>query len=156
MRERTLETELWLPHPVDAVFAFFGDAHNLDRITPPWLHFRIRTPAPLALRAGSFIDYTLRLHGVPVRWRTEITAWEPPRRFVDEQRAGPYRLWVHEHTFTPQGGGTLVCDRVRYAVPGGPLEPLLHWLLVGRDLRAIFAYRRQAIRAIFAAHAGAG
>jgi ligand-binding SRPBCC domain-containing protein len=80
---------------------------------------------------------------------TEITAWEPPRRFVDRQRRGPYRLWVHEHLFEEQREGTLIRDRVRYAVPGGPLAPLLHRLLVGPDVRKIFAHRRQVLTAIF-------
>ena len=90
-------------------------------------------------------DGALRLHGVPLRWRTEITAWEPPHRFVDEQVRGPYRRWVHEHTFRPQGGGTLVTDHVAYRVPGWVLEPLVHRLLVGPDLRTIFAYRRERL-----------
>jgi ligand-binding SRPBCC domain-containing protein len=154
-----LRTGIRLPRPRPEVFAFFGDAGNLQAITPPWLHFHILTPMPVAMRAGTLLEYRIRLHGVPVRWRTEITAWSPPSRFVDEQRRGPYGLWVHEHTFTDlPDGGTAVLDRVRYRVPGGPLGALANRLLVARDLRAIFTFRAEALLRLFggrAADAGA-
>jgi ligand-binding SRPBCC domain-containing protein len=137
-----LRTRLRLPRPRPEVFAYFADAGNLEALTPPWLHFRILTQMPVAMGAGAVLDYRLRLHGIPVGWRTEITAWEPPFRFVDEQRRGPYRLWVHEHTFEEIPGGTRVADRVRYSIPGGPL---VHRLLVARDLRAIFTYRSEVL-----------
>lgn len=140
-----LTTDLWLPHPPEDIFAFFSDAFHLDDLTPPWLHFRILTPAPLRLRAGACIDYRLRWRGLPLAWRTEISVWEPPRRFVDRQLRGPYRLWVHEHVFEPESGGTRIRDRVEYALPGGPLAPLLHRLLVGPDVRRIFAYRSRRL-----------
>ena len=112
MRVRNFDSQLWLPQPRDKVFAVFSDAANLDAITPPWLNFRTVTPGPIEMHLGTMIDYNLRVHGFPVRWRSEITAWEPPTRFVDEQRSGPYRLWIHEHIFTERDGGTLVGDRV--------------------------------------------
>ncbi|MEA2602383.1 MAG: hypothetical protein QOF89_3375 [Acidobacteriota bacterium] len=149
MRIYELRTRLRLPRPRPEVFAFFADAGNLDALTPPWLHFRIHSPLPLDMRAGARLDYRLRLHGVPIRWRTEITTWDPPRRFVDEQLRGPYRLWVHEHTFEEDGpGATIVGDHVRYAVPFGALA---HWLLVDRDVKAIFRYREERLREIFGA-----
>lgn len=135
-----LTDELWLPRPVDEVFSFFADAYRLEEITPPWLHFHVKTPKPVPMFPGSLIDYRLRLHGIPIRWRTEISEWEPPLRFVDRQLIGPYRLWEHLHTFEEKDGGTLVRDRVHYAVPGGSL---VHWLFVQPDLLRIFAYRRQ-------------
>ena len=109
-------SELWLPRPREEVFAFFSDARNLDAITPPWVCFRMLTPAPVEMKAGALIDYKLRVHGIPIRWRSKITEWEPPVRFVDEQLRGPYRLWIHEHEFESRDGGTLVRDYVRYAV----------------------------------------
>lgn len=150
MRVRTLDAALWLPLPPAEAFTFFGDAGNLDAITPAWLNFRITTPRPIAMAPGALIDYEIRLRGIPVRWRTRITYWEPPRAFVDEQLRGPYRLWRHRHTFEPANGGTWVRDHVDYAVPGGPLEPLLHRCLVGPDLRAIFAHRQRRIRELLA------
>ncbi len=138
--ERTseLHREVWLPRPPEAVFPFFADAGNLDRLTPPWLHFRILSPQPMEMAVGARIDYRLRLHGLPIRWRSEITAWDPPHGFVDEQRRGPYRVWIHRHRFEARRGGTLVTDHVRYAVPGGLLADRL---FVRRDLRRIFDYR---------------
>jgi ligand-binding SRPBCC domain-containing protein len=142
-----LRARLRLPRPRPEIFAFFADAGNLEALTPPWLRFRIITPQPLEMRAGALIEYRLRVHGIPVRWKTEITAWESPHRFVDEQRRGPYRLWVHEHTFEDApGGGTFVCDRVRYQVPFGRLA---NWLVVERDARTIFRYRSEALLRVF-------
>jgi ligand-binding SRPBCC domain-containing protein len=138
-----LETEQWFPKPPPEVFDFFADAGNLETITPPFLRFRIVTPRPIDMRAGQLIDYSLRLHGIPVRWRTEIESWDPPVRFVDRQLRGPYRLWHHEHTFTPIDSGTLVKDAVTYVVPGGPF---VHALFVKSDVRRIFEYRRKVLR----------
>jgi ligand-binding SRPBCC domain-containing protein len=130
----------------ERAFEFYGDARNLEAITPPWLGFEMMTPAPLEMRAGTLIEYRLELHRVPVRWRTEIEVWEPPRRFVDVQVEGPYKLWEHTHGFEPDGeGAVLIHDRVRYALPLGPLGLLAHRLFVRRDLERIFDYRREAV-----------
>lgn len=142
MKTHVFRAEQWLPQPRSSVFSFFADARNLEAITPPWVNFEIRTPTPIAMRAGALIDYRLRVHGVPLRWQSEITVWDPPFRFVDEQRHGPYRQWVHTHEFEERYGGTLCRDQVVYAVPGGPL---VNWLLVRRDVERIFAYRKTAL-----------
>ena len=139
-------SEIWLPRPRAEVFAFFADAGNLERLTPPWLGFEILTPRPIAMRPGARIDYRLKIHGLPIRWKTEITAWDPPRQFVDEQLSGPYRLWHHTHTFIEEGDGTRVVDRVRYAMFGGRW---IHKLFVERDVRTIFAFRERVLRDIF-------
>lgn len=139
-------SEIWLPRPRAGVFAFFADAGNLERLTPPWLGFEILTPRPIAMRPGARIDYRLKIHGLPIRWKTEITAWDPPRQFVDEQLSGPYRLWHHTHTFIEEGDGTRVVDRVRYAMFGGRF---VHKLFVERDVRTIFAFRERVLRDIF-------
>ena len=152
MRTFELNSEVLLPRPPDEVFPFFADAGNLERLTPPWLRFEVLTPGPVEMRPGAAIDYRLRLRGAPIRWRSEITAWEPPFRFVDEQRRGPYRLWVHEHRFEERAGRTLASDRVRYAAPGGWL---VDRLLVRPDLERIFEYRRAALRRIFGRNASA-
>lgn len=146
MNLQTFQAELWLPQAPERVFAFFSEARNLQTITPPWLNFETLTPEPIHMRPGALIDYQLRLHGFPIRWQTEITAWEPPRRFVDEQRRGPYRLWRHEHRFEPQDGGTLASDFVQYAAPGGKL---IDWLFVRRDVERIFAFRRKKLLEAF-------
>jgi ligand-binding SRPBCC domain-containing protein len=132
--------------PIAEAFAFYGDAHNLARITPPWLGFEVKTPRPIEMEVGTLIEYRLRLHRVPVRWQTRIEVWEPPRRFVDAQIKGPYALWEHTHTFEEDGpGATIIEDRVRYSIPFGPLGELADRLLVRRDLRQIFDYRRDAV-----------
>jgi ligand-binding SRPBCC domain-containing protein len=143
-----LRREQRLPGAPADVFPFFADAHNLEAITPPWLGFRVATPRPIGMSAGALIEYRLRLRGVPLRWRTRIAVWDPPRRFVDVQLSGPYRLWHHTHDFEPAGdGGTVMRDTVRYALPLGPVGALAHALVVRRDLAAIFDFRHAAVRA---------
>ena len=151
MRSATLLRRQRLPGTPAEVFPFFGDALNLERITPPWLGFRVITPGPIAMEAGTLIEYRLRLHGMPLRWLTRIEAWEPPRRFVDVQLRGPYRSWRHEHTFAADGsGGTEMRDRVDYALPLGPLGSLANAALVRRDLRRIFDHRAAAVAELLA------
>ena len=148
MTTHLFETELWLPVPREKVFPFFADAHNLETITPPWLNFKILTPGEIPMRVGALIDYQIRIHGFPVCWRTEITGWNPPASFCDEQRRGPYRLWRHTHTFADKDGGTHCHDRVEYAVRGGAL---VNRLFVRHDIEKIFAYRAEALKKHFGA-----
>lgn len=140
---QVLERVQQLGAPPELVYPFFGEARNLEQITPPLLRFEVVTPEPIEMRPGTLIEYRLRLHGVPVRWRTEIREWQPPHRFVDVQLKGPYRVWHHTHTFSPDGeGGTVMRDTVRYALPFGGGIALG---LVRRDLREIFDYRATAV-----------
>jgi ligand-binding SRPBCC domain-containing protein len=151
MRIHLLQREQRLPRPPEEVFPFFADARNLEAITPPLLRFEVITPEPFELRAGAFIQYRLRLHGIPVRWDTLIQDWSPPWRFVDVQVRGPYALWHHTHAFAAAaGGGTIMTDVVRYAVGLGPVGALAHRALVRRDLQTIFDHRRAAIAALLA------
>jgi ligand-binding SRPBCC domain-containing protein len=147
MRVHVLERSQRLPRPPGDVFPFFADAFNLEAITPQWLRFRVLTPAPVTMAPGTLLEYRLRLHGLPLRWLTRIEAWEPPVRFADAQVRGPYRLWHHTHSFEPDGDGTVMRDRVRYALPLGPLGELAHAALVRRDLDRIFAFRQAAVLA---------
>lgn len=136
------EATLWVPRPVEEVFPFFADPRNLETITPSWLNFKLLTPLPVEMRVGALIDYRLRLHGIPISWQTEITQWEPPLRFVDIQRRGPYRKWVHYHNFLQRNGGTEVQDQVEYQMFGGAL---LNRLFVKSDVERIFSYRRRVL-----------
>lgn len=131
------------------MFAFFADAANLERITPPALRFQILTPPPIAMRAGTIIDYRIALFGVGFHWRTRIEAFEPEVSFVDLQVKGPYASWRHQHDFRDEGDGTTMRDRVEYELPLGPLGWFAHTLFVRRQLAAIFDYRRQVIARMF-------
>lgn len=146
MKIYQLNTELWLPRSRDEVFQFFADPGNLERLTPDWLRFEIITKEPRVIKEGIRLDYRLRIHGVPIKWQSEITAWDPPHRFVDRQSRGPYRLWVHEHTFIEHGGGTLVGDKVQYSVPGGIL---VQKFMVAPDLNRVFRYRHTVLQSLF-------
>jgi len=145
-RVHILERRQRIDLPLDRAFEFYGDADNLERITPPWLDFVITTPKPIEMGAGTLLDYRLRLHWVPIRWQTRIVEWEAPRRFVDVQAKGPYSLWEHTHSFEADGPeATIIADRVRYSIPFGPLGEIANRLFVQRDLRRIFDYRRDAV-----------
>ncbi len=156
MHVHVLQREQRLQRPPEAVFPFFADAANLEAITPPLLRFRVVTPAPIEMREGTFIQYALRLRGLPVRWDTLIQSWEPPYRFVDVQVRGPYRLWHHTHELEPldDGAATLMRDTVRYALGFGAAGELAHRLLVRRDLEAIFDFRQARVPALLAAAGG--
>ena len=148
--EHVLTREQILPGDPDEVFGFFADAFNLEAITPPWLRFRVLTPGPVHMAPGALIQYRLELHRIPIRWLTRIETWVAGERFVDVQVRGPYRLWHHTHTFEAHDGGTLVRDRVRYALPLGPLGEAAHRLLVRRDLERIFDFRQASVARMLA------
>jgi ligand-binding SRPBCC domain-containing protein len=150
MQEYRLEREQWIPASLSRVFAFFSEATNLEAITPPWLGFRLLTSPPLEMARDARIEYVIRLVGLPVRWRTRIRSWEPPRRFVDVQERGPYAKWEHTHLFEALGDGTLMRDSVCYRLPLGPLGRLVHALAVRAALVSIFDYRFQRVREQFA------
>ena len=151
MRVHVLRREQRLPGPPEAVFPFFADARNLEAITPPLLRFRLLTPDPIEMGVGTFLQYRLRLRGVPVRWDTLIQEWDPPHRFVDVQVRGPYRLWHHTHELEPAGDGTLMRDTVRYAIGFGALGEIARRAVVARDLDAIFAFREARVPELVAA-----
>lgn len=136
-----------VPRKLDEVFAFFSRAENLETITPGWLHFRILSIAPQPVQKGTVIHYALRMRGL--RWTSEITAWEPPNKFVDVQLRGPYKLWHHTHRFIAQGDSTRIEDEVLYDLPLGILGRLAHAVMVKRDVDKIFAYRQAKIHELF-------
>jgi len=140
-----LEQEQLIAAPRSEVFRFFSNAFNLERLTPPFLNFKILTPAPIDVQTDTIIEYRIKLFGVPMNWRTRILDFEPEGSFVDSQERGPYTLWHHTHTFEETDQGTLMKDIVRYRLPLGPLGLIAHALFVRRTLRRIFSYRRDAL-----------
>ena len=144
MKEYFLKRKVWVPRPIEEVFAFFANAENLGEITPPELGFRIISDLPIEMRADALIDYTIRLYSLPMKWRTMIKRWNPPHSFEDIQLAGPYAKWEHTHTFTTFRGGTTIEDRVVYALPFGLLGRMAH-PFVKLQLRRIFSYREKIL-----------
>jgi ligand-binding SRPBCC domain-containing protein len=149
MKSHQFVTETRLYRPVAEIFDFFSRAENLNVITPPDLQFKIKTPLPIVMQKGTLIDYQIRLSGLPFRWRTLISEWNPPHRFVDEQVIGPYRLWRHTHTFEDKGLYVLMTDHVEFLSPGWFLEPLINAWFVEPRVKAIFTYRAERLNEIF-------
>ncbi len=134
---------------IEKVFDFFSDARNLQQLTPDDLNFRILTPMPVVMKEGTLIDYRITLAGIKFRWRTEIIEWEPPLRFVDRQLKGPYKIWVHEHLFIPEGSRTVMIDNVEFISKGWIFEPVIYRLFVRKKLDRILDYRQNRFKTIF-------
>ncbi len=145
----TFRCEQWVPRPLEEVFTFFSDAANLGELTPTWLGFQILSPLPIYMAVGTRIKYRLNLHGLPLKWTTEIRRWDPPFRFVDVQLSGPYQLWHHTHRFEAHAGGTRIIDVVRYRIPLGIIGRIAHALKVRGDVERIFAYRVERVNELF-------
>ena len=145
----TLSFEQQVSRPLPEVFDFFSRAENLEVLTPPWLNFKILEVKPQTIRQGTLINYSLRVHGIPLRWTSEIVEWEPPHRFVDLQLRGPYKLWRHEHRFEARDGGTLISDTISLALPLGFLGQLAYRIKVQSDVEEIFVFRKNKIRTLF-------
>lgn len=149
MAEQILEREQIIQKTREEVFNFFADAMNLERITPPELKFHIITPQPIEIKKGCLIDYSLKLRGIPITWKTEITQWNPPFDFVDTALKSPYKQWIHLHTFeTGKNGETIMKDIVRYRLPFEPFGDLAHFY-VKKELKYIFDYRYEVVEEIF-------
>lgn len=151
MTPQILKRDITVPHELDAVFAFFSRPENLQTITPPWMKMTVLTPSPVPMHVGAIIDYAIKLNGLPLRWTTAISEYEPPHRFVDVQLKGPYSLWHHTHRFEAIEEGTRIIDEVHYLLPFGPLGAFVNSLKVKKDLRTIFDYRTQVIQEQFPA-----
>ena len=140
-----------LPRTVDEVFPFFADAYNLEKLTPSFLKFNVLTPRPIDMRSGAEIRYKLKVRGLPIKWKTTILNWDPPRQFVDTQDSGPYDLWHHTHTFEPtqDGQATLCTDVVRYKPKGWFLAGFINKFFVQKDVEQIFQYRFDKLAELF-------
>ena len=143
-----LRARAWVAAMPTELFAFFSEADNLQRLTPARLQFRVTTPSPVVMQDGTQIDYRLKVYGIPLRWKSEIRDWDPPREFVDVQLHGPYRYWHHRHRFEPSDDGTVVIDEVDYSPPGGRI---VDRMLVRRELRTSFTYRMEQLAELFPA-----
>ena len=149
MADHVMESRLWLARPRPDVFAFLADPANLARVMPPSLRVRVLTP-DVRMKAGAVVDFRIAWLGVPLRWRMFVREWDPPYRFVDVQVNGPYARWEHRHRLLEEDNGTWIEDRVTYRLPAGLLGHAAHALLVGRQLRAAWAYRRDRLIALLA------
>lgn len=149
MKPHFFQYETMLFKPLEEVFKFFSSAENLNEVTPTKLSFSFLTPQPIGMHVGTLIDYRIKLMGIPFFWRTLITDWEPPYRFVDQQLRGPYVFWHHEHTFEDRGDHVLMTDRVHYLSPGWIFEPLIDKLFVKKQLEGVWAYRAEQFEKLF-------
>lgn len=146
--EEVFYSEQFVPEPPEKIFPFFREANNLERLNPPIVHCQIEKMSSTEMKQGTTIDYRLKIHGVPAKWRTEIDEWQPPYKFVDNQILGPYRFWRHTHEFRPFCGGTLLVDRVRYKLPLGYAGWILGGKWIRHDIETIFSFRRKYIASL--------
>lgn len=149
MRAQKIQTTTLIPGNLEEVFSFFSKAENLNSLTPPELSFSILSPLPIEMKTGQHIHYRIKLMGVPFFWKTEISVWDPPLRFVDRQLKGPYQTWIHEHRFRAVPEGTEMTDTITYLSKGWILAPFLHGLFVDKKVKEIFAYREKRLHEIF-------
>ena len=138
----------FIPVARHAVFSFFGKAENLEILTPPWLGFHIEKKSTPSIQEGSLIEYKLKIHGIPVRWKTLISKWEPESVFIDDQLRGPYSKWHHVHRFESVPGGTLISDEVTFRPPGAILGKALLLPFIRKDVNSIFKFRQNKIKAL--------
>lgn len=143
-----LRCEMLVKRPLKETFAFFENPANLGKITPSWLSFNIVTKG-VPMAQGAQFDYVIRWLGLPMKWRSVITVYEPPRLFVDEQLKGPYKTWHHRHTFSETGNGVIVGDHLEYSLPLGPLGVIAQTVMVKRQLEEVFRFRQQELAKIF-------
>ena len=144
-----LNIKQFIPEPIEEVFSFFSKPENLKKITPKQLYFTINTPSPIPMKLGQIIDYTIKIKGIPVRWRSLISSYDPPHSFIDEQVKGPYSLWHHTHRFKEENGGTVIFDYVKYKIPFGLVGRIANFIWISKDLKRIFNYRKKIIAEIF-------
>ena len=149
MKARTLHRTTIINESREEVFKFFSTPGNLDRITPPSFAMKKTWMSTEDIRKGTLIDYKIKVNGIPLKWRTEITVWEPPYRFIDVQLKGPYRIWIHEHIFEQQGNRTVMHDHVQYLSPGWFIEPLIEKWYIRKQIDSLFDYREQRLNEIF-------
>jgi ligand-binding SRPBCC domain-containing protein len=149
MQAKEIRTTTIINKSLSEVFEFFSKAENLNKLTPPKVHFTILTPLPIPMFPGQIIKYRIKLFGIPFFWKTEITAWNPPFKFEDKQLSGPYVIWNHQHLFKEVDGKTEMTDIVTYKSKGWILAPFLHWLFVDKNVNEIFAYREKRLDEIF-------
>lgn len=149
MKTYCLKRTQTLPIERDQLFSFFESPDNLEKITPSSVGFKILTPAPIEMKTGLVLDYTIKILGLPIRWTTLISSFDRPDRFVDVALRGPYAFWHHTHTFESNAdGSTTMTDQVRYALGFGIFGSLVHSFFVKGQLKRIFDYRADVIHEI--------
>lgn len=149
MKYYKLVKSQFIEKPINEVFSFFEKPENLQEITPPYLNFKIITPSPIKMEVGQVISYKIKLRGIPIKWNSLISSYDPPNSFIDQQIKGPYAIWHHTHRFKEQDGGTLIEDEVKYAIPFSILGRILNYIFIKNDLKKIFLYREEKIGLIF-------
>ncbi len=133
---------------LEELFEFFQKPENLERVSPSWVNFNIKSKLPLVMKEGAEFEYTIKLLGIPMNWKTRIIEYSPPEIFIDEQVKGPYKKWIHTHKFKQANGFVLMEDNVDYDLYGGVLKGIIHQLFVKKSVEKIFEYRREAIEKV--------
>ena len=150
MKSHFLRRKAVIEKPIAVVFDFFSKAENLNLITPKDLQFAITSQLPIEMKKGALIEYKIKLNGFSFHWQTEISEWNPPYSFVDTQLKGPYKIWIHQHSFVDKGTYTEMYNTVEFLSPGWILEPLINRFFVEKKVKEIFDFRESRLKELFA------
>lgn len=165
-----LESQQWVPFPLEQVFLFFANPKNLPRIMPPASEAKISQMELVLPSDNGTVQSATQLAGVgsaiivsvkvfpflPVRapWVARIVEFKWNRHFVDIQERGPFKSWRHRHHFAAEVRdgiqGTLVGDVIEYEIGFGPLGALAQKLLVSGQLQKTFAHRNKILESLLA------
>ena len=77
---------------------------------------------------GERVTWRARHFGLWWQMTVQITGYDPPNHFVDEQVCGPFRHWRHEHTFEPHEAdpdSTVMVDRIDFSTYAGAVGHLV-------------------------------
>jgi ligand-binding SRPBCC domain-containing protein len=148
-----LERSQKLPITQDVAWAFFSNPMNLLTLTPEWAKMTDESPEKARqIFTGMVQVLGIKLPGgFPGKWLGVITHVEAPHYFIDEQKSGPFKFWLHRHQILPIQGGVEVRDTLHYAMPFGLFGEIAHSLLVRNQLQELFDYRAQVLEDFFGA-----
>ena len=98
------------------------------------------------LAEGSIADFIIWLGPIPVHWKAKHSDVDPNNGFIDTQVEGPFKYWVHRHSFVVINEGvTEVKDEIQAKFSRHPYRGMvgrLMWV----NLPTLFAFRARKTR----------
>jgi ligand-binding SRPBCC domain-containing protein len=138
-----------LPVSVTELFNFLIQPQNLEQIMAKAMRVKVISSSTPVIEHGTVIDYTFQKNGIPLRWQSEITEFEPNVYFADLQTRGPFRYWLHKHILKPVAEGTEITDDLTFEPPLGILGEIAYHAFIRRDIERIFSLRKKRMEELF-------